>query len=305
MDNDIYGKLSAPYLTPDIAFSKDKEPVMIMGKKVGHTSTFLKDSIMNIITTNFGKKHPHICRHIVRAIKRGIIVPFMYFTSTSGHMMWKLLPGDQQNKRIWGWFTPQGGNKIFLSINALSEIDGTNMDFINVFNLVVHEFMHLAAHNCPDKFFKMTSKTILKPFYTTMFNAYFTQDIKYKKLLPLLTTMAHRETHGFSGTVGFPEYINQILKHYSKLSEDKKLITEIEKLLTNPQNMKENKNTALFGVLKSTYEKAFDFKCPNYVYQELLYLSEVVAVYTQKHKNQLVADIMKLALDNYKKDKEY
>lgn len=284
-------KLDTTDAMPSIVFMREKEEIRLRGELIGYTSKMLRKAVMN----SFNHKHK-VEDQVRKLIRKKVIIPFMYFKEDNSYMTWKLLPVDKYNKAVWGWYTGSVDNKIYLSINSLGHVNG-NIDKERIFNLAVHELMHMAAFNFYREFFTVFSMHFVK-FYKNFIRNYFKKDLDEQNILQwvkmLITNEVKNDASNFAEK--YITYLESMNGYFLKnnLNSDKRnfLMTTLMRPSKIFNTLKKNDKYDLQKSLLDSYQTSFDVTPPNFVYQELLYPSEVISVYSQFHKDEFVEKIL-------------
>lgn len=290
-------ELETNEILPGMVFLKDKEPVSIKGQKVGFTSSMLRRAIMKI----FDPKD-NIESKVEKLIGKNLIIPFMYFNNSNDFIVWKLLPIDNYNKAVWGWYTGNVDNKIYVSLNSVGYINGI-VDKKDIYNLLVHELMHLSANNFTNKFF-LNFYDHLQKFYSNFIKAYFNAEVDPPKLnswLKRLVLNEVKENHDFSSK--YVSYLDFMSNFFQEMGFDHDKADYMLSTLMVPseiyKKLKKGDEHDLMPSLHIAYKQSFGFRPPNFVFQELLYPSEVISVYSQYNKDESIDNILRLVVNKF------
>ena len=305
-------KLETDSSNPDFVFLNKKEDVIFKGQKIGYTSPQLRKLILR------GLNEKNIVNESLKdLINKGLIVIFMYFDNNKQLQTWKLLPIDKYIKAVWGWFTGKAnGNRIFISINSVQHLDGMVI-MKDLKKLMVHELCHFFFVNFHLEF-KSNFHDILTDFYTHFIHKYLgyenIDDIPKENIDNLVNTLIDNELdEKGEKVINYVENLYNSLASFVKNNPEKeKLIDYIIALLSDQSNIyyKLKKDKDANGLQKALHyayieiqKKYTDIqnpeRPPNFVFQELLYPSEVIAVFSQfSHKTDAIQQMMGIIRDN-------
>jgi len=240
-----------------------------------------------------------------KMIKDKHIVPCFLHKRFLMFLAWRVFaPSGVRN--IMGFYYPKSKKVYILLSNDLNIFGYTSNNFLA--KLTIHECMHMFADKKPSSFLNIF-KNEIDLFYKKLLCKIFSIDerkldnsIVNKISRFIFTNFERKEKITNSDLSSYFKLLNSELRELSTLSEDvfEKILTEyvvISKIYLHNIGKffaVKSKFKHILGAIESTYKEAFNFKNIDTIcIQELLYPSEIIAIYSEYEKNPKIFSSIK------------
>lgn len=232
----------------------------------------------------------------VNLIDEKQIVPCYFTKGVLNFFLWRTF-APLDSKSIMAFYEPAKTKKIYMILTNQANIIGYSSNKI-LTEITVHECMHMAADKKTSMFLSMFSNELIN-YYKIYFSKIFNCNIKELKddsihrILIFIFNTFEKESGRFaqSDLVKYYRMLEKELRPFSKLDKEQfeKIISSLivtinlafSKFETFYYNY--NKFSQIINPLYLAYKEVFSMKnLSTLCYQELIYPSEVIAIYSEK-----------------------
>jgi hypothetical protein len=262
------------------------KPVGKIGNQKVYGSKKLDEKVIDVLSNN---QHTKVLSEVLAKLIRSkkIIICYLH-KGILGFTAWRIFAPDNV-KGIQAFYTPIEKKTYFLLTN-ISLLVGYVAN-TKISNYMVHECMHMAMSIKTSSTFSLFKPELIK-YYSKFFTHVFKIKEPSEKLILNIVTFLLNESE-IAENVKPSNFLPKYEDFVKKLSDDKKVIDHFIDCVYNFMNGKAFENPRgyihyfrdIIGPLYKAYDTAFGFKnFSSFCVQELIYPSEVLAIYSESGK---------------------
>jgi len=279
------------------------KPVVKLDSEILYGGESLNRSFIKAL--NKSSRTNKISSHFEKMIKDKLIVPCFLHKGFLTFLAWKVFaPSGVRN--IMGFYYPKTKKVYILLSNDLNIFGYTSNNFLA--KLTVHECVHMFANKNKSKFISTFDSNLI-PFYKTFLCKIFNINIKdlsnneVKKIITFIFNKFESKTSKYDNSLLIEYYdILNNLEKISNLKEDQFnliLLDYISLIKTFLKDIKIffnsiHKYRYIIDAIEYSYKEVFNCKNMNTIcIQELIYPSEVIAIYSEFKKDPKIYSAIK------------
>jgi len=274
----------------------DLSPVGRIGGTTLYSSDELKKRVATILLTK-SKVFSPIQTTLVELFKKDIIIPCFASKSFLRFMISKIMTNQTING-IYGMFdTNENKVYLFLDNNVSTFLNRVSIDDLNT--VLIHELIHYAAYNKISMFLSISKSIILK-YYQTFYNSLNFSTISNNFLNDyikwLVVNIELKTVYRKSLLIEYEQLLNKHMPDSSQ--ETNNIVHAIFSYLTNFNAFEnyahhDSKERYIVVNLYKGYSAINVSNPQTFPIQELLYPSEIMAIYCQEKQNTIAWKIIK------------
>ena len=285
------------------AFPINLKPVVKLDNELFYGGGSLNKSFIKAL--NKSSRTKKVASQFEKMIKTKQLVPCFLHKGFLKFMAWKVF-APSGVKNIMGFYYPKNKKVYILLSNDLNVFAYTSNNFLA--KLTVHECIHLFADKKPSSFLN-TFKNEINIFYKKLLCKTFSIDEKklddsiINRISKFIFTNLERKGRITNSSLSnYFKLLNNELRELTTLSEDvfEKILIDyivISKIYLNDIGKFFSVKTRykhILDAIESAYKEAFNFKNTDTTcIQELIYPSEIIAIYSEYEKNPKIFSSIK------------